>query len=97
MDSIGRDEGFNTRIDEPFVDIGTIDCVKNSLAVFSLQGFHGGASEEHLIKSVLKNAPNLVQLYITCSANASKKAIRDALGEIKTCDLASEICQFSFQ
>jgi hypothetical protein len=97
MDNVARDEGFYIRIDEPFEDVGMLDCVKNCLTSFSLQEFRGGESENHLIKCLLKNAPNLIHLSTTRCESTSKKAIRHAVKEIKSCDRASEDCQFSFE
>jgi hypothetical protein len=39
MDNVTRDEGFYIQIDEPFEDVGMLDCVKNRLTSFALQEF----------------------------------------------------------
>lgn len=97
MDKVACDEGLDITIDKPFVDINMVDCVKNSLTAFSLEDFHGGPSERHLIECLLKNAPNLVELSTSGCKSASKRSFRVAVKEIKNYDRASEGCRFTFE
>ena len=97
MDKVACDEGLDITIDKPFVDINMVDCVKNSLTAFSLEDFHGGHSESHLIECLLKNALNLVELSTSGCKSASKRSIRVTVKEIKNYDRASEGCQFTFE
>jgi hypothetical protein len=39
MDNVARDGGFYIQIDEPFEDLGMLDCVKNRLTSFVVQEF----------------------------------------------------------
>jgi hypothetical protein len=53
-----------------------LDCVKNRLTSFALQEFWGGESGTHLIKCLLKNAPNLIYLSTTrCESTLIKPLI----------------------
>lgn len=93
LDKVDHAERFEVAIDCPFDDINQVTCVATYLESFAIQESRGGPAELHMIQSVLRHAPCLLELYTIPSQSFSRKQIRQATAEIGSYRKLSEACQ----